>query len=57
MIEMLYSPRMVTMVFEKRLPIRRLWLYETDGLQDCVCPEVAATLRQDNSTTPCLYGR
>jgi hypothetical protein len=33
------------MVFEKRLPIRRLWLYETDGFQDYVCPDVAATLR------------
>jgi hypothetical protein len=29
MIEMLFSLRMVPMVFEKRLPIRRLWSYGT----------------------------
>ena len=30
MIEMLFSLRLAPRVFEKRLPIRRLWSYETD---------------------------
>src|SRR4029434_4626364 len=35
-------------------PIRRLWSYETDRRQGCVCRDVAAMLRQNNTTTPCL---
>jgi hypothetical protein len=54
MIEILFSLWMATRVFEKRLPIRRLWSYETDRRQGRVCRDVAATLRQKSSTTPCL---
>ena len=54
MIEMLFSLRMATMVFEKRLPIRRPTPYDTDVREGSIRSSVAATLRQKNSRTPCL---
>ena len=54
MIETRFSLRTATRVFEKPLPIRRLWSYDTDIRKGRVHGDVAATLWQ-KSLQPIVY--
>ena len=53
-LETLFSLQTATRVFEKPLPIRRPSSYDTDVREGSIRRDVAATLRQKSSTTPCL---